>query len=90
MLALERKKTKRSKIRYAEYYDLQKALDSLYADSTKGKVFSYLMALITSEQNIKMAYRTIKGNTGSGTAGVDSLFMQRMRLQFAACSKPCH
>lgn len=76
VLTLERKKSKRSKIRYAEYYDLQKALDGLYADSTKGKVFSHLMALITSEQNIKMAYRTIKGNTGSGTAGVDKRTMQ--------------
>ena len=32
MLTSERKKPKRSKIRYAEYYDLQKTLDSLYAD----------------------------------------------------------
>lgn len=31
MLTSERKKPKRSKIRYAEYYDLQKTLDSLYA-----------------------------------------------------------
>ena len=32
VLTSERKKPKRSKIRYAEYYDLQKTLDSLYAD----------------------------------------------------------
>ena len=43
MLTSERKKPKRSKIRYAEYYDLQKTLDSLYADSLKGKVFVHLM-----------------------------------------------
>lgn len=71
MLTSERKKPKRSKIRYAEYYDLQKTLDSLYADSLKGKVFVHLMELISSEENIRMAYRTIKGNTGSSTAGVD-------------------
>lgn len=76
VLTLERKKLKQSKIRYAEYYDLQKALDSLYADSTKGKAFSHLMELIASEENIKMAYRTIKGNTGSGTAGVDKRTIQ--------------
>lgn len=46
MLTSERKKPKRSKIRYAEYYDLQKTLDSLYADSLKGKVFVHLMELI--------------------------------------------
>ena len=62
MLTSERKKPKRSKIRYAEYYDLQKILDSLYADSLKGKVFVHLMELISSEENIRMAYRTIKAH----------------------------
>lgn len=76
MLTSERKKPKRSKIRYAEYYDLQKTLDSLYADSSKGKVFTHLMELISSKENIRMAYRTIKGNTGSGTAGVDERTIQ--------------
>ena len=76
MLTSERKKPKRSKIRYAEYYDLQKTLDSLYADSLKGKVFVRLMELISSEENIRMAYRTIKGNTGSSTAGVDKRTIQ--------------
>lgn len=76
VLTSERKKPKRSKIRYAEYYDLQKTLDSLYADSSKGKVFTHLMELISSKENIRMAYRTIKGNTGSGTAGVDERTIQ--------------
>ena len=35
------------------------------------KVFSNLMELITSRENIKLAYRSIKGNKGSHTAGVD-------------------
>ena len=56
-LTSERKKPKRSKIRYAEYYDLQKTLDSLYADSSNGKVFTHLMELISSKENIRMAYR---------------------------------
>lgn len=76
VLTSERKKAKKSKIRYAEYYDLQMTLDGLYADSTKGKVFTHLMETITSEENIKMAYRTIKGNTGSSTAGVDKRTIQ--------------
>ena len=76
VLTSERKKPKRSKIRYAEYYDLQKILDSRYADSLKGKVFVHLMELISSEENIRMAYRTIKGNTGSSTAGVDKRTIQ--------------
>ena len=66
-----KKKPKRSKIRYTEYYDLQGTLDTLYSDSLKGKTFQALMPLITSEENIRLAYRTIKGNKGSGTPGVD-------------------
>ncbi len=64
-------KPKQSKIRYTEYYDLQSTFDQLYADSLRGKIFQNLMALIASEENIKLAYRTIKGNKGSRTPGVD-------------------
>lgn len=71
VLASEKGKPKRRKIRYAEYYDLQSTLDKLYADSQKSKIFTNLVALMASAENIKMAYRTIKGNTGSNTAGVD-------------------
>ena len=64
-------KSKQSKIRYTEYYDLQSTFDRLYADSLKGKTFHNLISLMASEENIKLAYRTIKGNKGSGTPGVD-------------------
>ena len=71
MLTSEQQKQKRAKIRYTEYYHLQNAFDNLYADSLKGKIFGGLMGIITSEENIKLAYRTIKGNKGSNTPGVD-------------------
>lgn len=67
----QKNKPKRSKIRYTEYYDLQATFDGLYADSAKGKIFQNLMVVISSENNIKLAYRTIKGNKGSHTPGVD-------------------
>ena len=67
----QKHKPKQSKIRYTEYYDLQSTFDGLYADSLNGKTFQSLMNLIASEENIKLAYRTIKGNKGSGTPGVD-------------------
>lgn len=41
VLTSERKKPKKRKIRYAEYYDLQTTFDGLYADSAKGKVFAH-------------------------------------------------
>lgn len=50
---------------------MQGIFDSLYAESLKGTVFNHLMEIIESEENIKLAYRTVKKNTGSDTAGVD-------------------
>ena len=67
----QEKKPKQRKIRNSEYYGMQGIFDGLYADSIKGKVFSHLMEIIESEENIKLAYRTVKKNTGSDTAGMD-------------------
>lgn len=67
----QERKSKQRKIRNSEYYDLEGTFDKLYADSKKGKIFNKLMELIESEENIKLAYRTIKKNTGSNTSGVD-------------------
>lgn len=67
----QERKSKQRKIRNSEYYDMEGTFDRLYADSKKGKVFNHLMEIIESEENIKLAYRTIKKNTGSDTAGVD-------------------
>lgn len=63
--------TKQQKLRNLEYYDLQSAFDKLYADSKNDKNFTNLMDIIQSEENIKLAYRNIKNNGGSHTAGVD-------------------
>ena len=67
----QERKSKQRKIRNSEYYDMEGTFDMLYAKSKNGKVFNHLMEIIESEQNIKLAYRTIKKNTGSNTAGVD-------------------
>lgn len=67
----QERKPKQRKIRNSEYYGLEGTFDGLYADSRKGRVFNHLMEIIESEENIKLAYRTVKKNTGSDTAGVD-------------------
>ena len=67
----QEQKSKLRKIRNSEYYDMISTFDGLYADSKKDKIFNHLMEIIESEENIKLAYRTIKTNTGSDTAGVD-------------------
>lgn len=65
------KHLKKAKLRHAEYYDMQSVQDALYAQSRQGKKFDNLMELITSEENIIMAYRNLKKNHGSRTAGTD-------------------
>ena len=65
------KEQKVQKIRNAEYYDFQGIQDTLYAQSKENKVFRKLMSIILSEENIMLAYRNIKKNTGSHTPGVD-------------------
>ena len=60
-----------SSLRNIEYYDFQETLDKLYADSEKSKAFTRLMDYIISPQNIMLAYRNLKKNKGSKTAGVD-------------------
>ncbi|XAY16653.1 group II intron reverse transcriptase/maturase [Bengtsoniella intestinalis] len=62
---------KRQKLRNAEYYGVQSLLDNLYADSKSGKIFTKLVEQITLPQNVELAYRNLKKNSGSKTAGVD-------------------
>lgn len=63
--------TKQKKLRHLEYYDLRETFDKLYAKSKQGELFTNLMELISSEDNIRLAYRNIKRNAGSITSGVD-------------------
>ena len=65
--------TKQKKLRHSEYYDMQPVFDKLYADSKHGKIFTGLMEIISCEENIRLAYRNIKRNGGSNTAGTDKL-----------------
>lgn len=65
--------TKMEKLRHSEYYDLQDCFDKLYAKSKQDDIFTNLMEIISSEENIRLAYRNIKRNTGSHTSGVDKL-----------------
>jgi group II intron reverse transcriptase/maturase len=65
------KVVKRKKLRHNEYYDMQETFDSLYEKSKNGKTFINLMELITSKDNIVLAYRNLKSNSGSKTPGID-------------------
>ena len=59
-------------LRHAEYYGMQQVFDELYRKSKDGEVFTNLMEIILSRDNILLAYRSIKANGGSYTAGTDN------------------
>lgn len=72
------RKPKKQKLRNAEYYDFQSVQDMLYAKSKRNAVFKDLMQYVLSEENIMLAYRNIKKNNGSRTAGVDKKTIQNL------------
>ncbi|WP_243454607.1 reverse transcriptase domain-containing protein [Desulfosporosinus fructosivorans] len=65
--------TANTKLRHNEYYGQQSILDELYERSLKGAKFNKLYEKIVEENNILLAYRNIKANTGSKTEGTDGL-----------------
>ena len=60
-------------LRHNEYYGMQDTFDNLYAASKNGEVFTDLMSIVLQRENILLAYRNIKKNTGSKTCGTDKL-----------------
>ena len=71
-MTTDTKQKKKQRLRNNEYYDFQHILDKLYDQSLRGKPFTNLLPLITSKQNIMLAYRNIKKNKGSRTKGSNS------------------
>ena len=63
-------------LRHAEYYEMQNTFDDLYAKSKNGDTFTHLMDIILSRENILLAYRNIKANAGSKTAGTDGTIIK--------------
>lgn len=73
MPVAQAKQRKYKKIRHIEYYDLQNTFDKLYEQSKQDKLFCKLIPIVTSKENIMLAYRNIKRNSGSNTCGVDKM-----------------
>lgn len=65
------KPLKNRHLRNNEYYQTQSVFDTLYTKSKENGKFDDLLPLITSEANIRLAYRNIKRNKGSHTRGVN-------------------
>ncbi|MES5943614.1 MULTISPECIES: group II intron reverse transcriptase/maturase [unclassified Bacillus cereus group] len=64
---------KDSKLRHAEYYGMTPTFDLLFKKSSENAIFKKLMRYIVSDDNLLLAYRNIKRNKGSYTAGIDKL-----------------
>lgn len=75
-MTMRTKIKKKSRLRNAEYYDVQPTFDELYKKSKADCKFTSLIPIIASEENIKLAYRNIKKNHGSHTAGTDGKTIQ--------------
>ena len=65
------KSLKKQKLRNNEYYDMQNVFDELHSKSIENIIFTDLMKIINDENNILLAYRNIKNNSGSMTKGTD-------------------
>lgn len=65
-------------LRHAEYYGMQQTYDDLYAKSKNGELFLRLMDIVLSRENILLAYRNIKANSGSNTPGTDRLTIENI------------
>ena len=65
-------------LRHAEYYGMQQTYDDLYAKSKNGELFPKLMDIVLSRENILLAYRNIKANSGSNTPGMDQLTIENI------------
>jgi group II intron reverse transcriptase/maturase len=60
-------------LRYAEYYNQQRIHDNLYQDSKNNHEFKKISNLIIYPNNILLAFRIMKFNSGSNTPGEDNL-----------------
>lgn len=70
------------KLRYFEYYDMPSAFDWLFQWSLNNQMKSVnLYKIIVSDRNILLAYRMIKSNTGSNTAGVDNKIISEFKIK---------
>ena len=59
-------------LRNVSYYSLQETFDELYeVRKNNASLSKNLLKIITSEENIMLAFRNMKTNKGSKTAGVD-------------------
>lgn len=76
--ATEHTEPKKKALRHNEYYNMQSIFDMLYESSRNDETPHNLMRFILSDENILLAYRNIKRNKGSKTAGVNKATIKKL------------
>lgn len=69
-----------SAIRYWDYYGMTGIFSELYERARNKEIFTSLYDKITSRENILLAYRTVKSNKGSKTAGGDGRTIDAIKI----------
>ncbi len=71
-----------TELRNNEYYSMQETFDWLYQMSLNNDTYGIdLYNLVISRNNILLAYRNIKSNTGSHTKGTDGLTIDDYKIE---------
>ena len=79
MTKLSETQPKNDKLRHNEYYGTQEMFDSYYAKAKNREKFEHLMDDILSRDNILLAFRNIKRNTGSMTPSIDKQTIENIK-----------
>ncbi|WP_408010022.1 group II intron reverse transcriptase/maturase [Pseudalkalibacillus sp. A8] len=69
-----------STLRYWDYYNMTETFTDLHERANNNESFYYLYEIITSRENILLAYRTIKSNKGSKTSGTDGKTIKDIKM----------
>lgn len=64
---------KDNSLRHWEYYGMTETFDAIHEKACRGENFKKLMKIIVARDNILLAYREIKRNSGGNTKGVDGI-----------------
>ena len=73
---MEEELTKNMQLRNNEYFRMQPELDHLYILGKRNHKFNDLMKRILKKDNIRLAYRNIKGNKGRNSKGISGRTIQ--------------
>ena len=80
MKDLFKKSKENKKTRNNDYYNLQNELDQLYYNSSNNGKFNKIYDLITSRNNILLAYSKIKTDKGSKTEKIDRITIENIKF----------